>query len=1755
MKEDALHKTANYRVQSRRHRLWKRTVGVLACAVVFCTTYMLILPAITLEGSTYCAIESHEHSEECYERTLVCGMEESEEEVESSGHVHTDECYEMTLICEKEEHTHELTCYSNAEADVESEEDWVSSVAAKKLTGNWRSDLIAVAESQLGYAESSENYIVAEDGETKSGYTRYGAWYGVPYGDWCGMFVSFCLHYANIPVEAFPQEASCPRWVELLQGEDYGLFTAAADGYEPQAGDLVFFDYDGDGSSDHMGIVAERVEDGQGELAEIKTIEGNAGDEVQYVTYSMDDKTIMGYGMLPENPASGIMPQAIPETAEPARTTEDIELHMHICSFDGNYSATDNKQHYKPQEPEVVTVDAGKAYTYVDDGAAYYLIPIRYFEEGFGSESLGDAAYQFDVDRPCPFQYGQDKEAVMNGVVRNWDWDSHPLTLASYEELNDAWYVKLQETNGENWKNIYFAELHEATDTVSPSNAVINVFDYWTEAKGAVDVDRSVETNELGINANHPLKFYWDSSGTGDLNNNTVGGGVIQGIVVNTLGEDGYPYLSGKLQREDTSPSQESLGYLFDPNYTGPENDYREVHTNVKNLLSYDDEGYFWFDAAKRGAKYDEAGNSFIEYTTPVVVAGGGSPFGQFFPFEDAHQAALQSSRDVNLRHYFGMTLATRFVQQYGGHTNATRTKPTTFTFTGDDDVWIFIDGVLVADLGGTHSSNSVEINFVTGEVTIWGVSPGKVTTTTTIYKQFQAAGRAGEAKDWAPVPDGSEPVTFADNTTHSLNFYYLERGNWDSTMSLRYNLSEIPPTAVYKVNQYGNAVAGAGFSVFAANGNYQILTNKDGEVAALPEEYQYNEAGDMVDGAGNVLVRALYRGITDANGEMIFADQYGTPYSLADLEKMFGKQFILKETVVPDGYRMVSDEIHLRIQSNALVCDNTYGSGVWASPTLKVTAPNTLTLVNGRTENYYSPGTSTDRYESTINGTLFAVALKYIGPMEENGLVDPEKLGKQEYWVPVYGNAKDGYMLGEVRDASREAFIDAVIAAAKTYGERSVFSETTIGTMEANLENLPGKVMNYYHMLGTGEKEKTQYTIGYYWTSASSLEEAASSNTFRVDSENQENSFYRTFGADIEVPNLANRLLVQKYDEDGNLVNGATFALFKANEAGEYLTNDGRYVSLDDKTYVADATEESLQNNEYTIIATPAVMSEDGKTVVTGGTGVIKLRINDEIITMTPHERRSTNGQVLEGSDGTCVFGIWGTELLPGCYYLREVDVPENYKLNLTPVMVKVTERAIYANAGTADDGVTVARGPGYIVSPLHKAAADDDVDNTLTWVYQKLRILVSDDGYSFRDVQSSTVEDWTYVKEADGKDLTSYLTYSRDAAQLGANRYLANYTPRDSKSTLKLSTDVGWSYNEIYQDYEYGKNQAGSANYTQVEGDISNLFSRSVYVQVTDKKVSNLEISKMITGEGSDQNDEFYFTVKVEGAEGKYPCTFYSLTQETHERTVIQEDTVTFTNHTAYITLKGNQLASIAGLPGGAVYSYTVTEKPEGHYSPSYSVDGGESVKGHVASGTLGWKGGAIGDNTSTVVFTNEYTAPLNLTLRKLAAGTQEPMSNVRFVLHLTGGAELYYKTDGSKSSWVPLGDDETPESVALSTDEQGRLAFTDIPDGSYSLREIATKDGYNVPVQEITFTVENGQVKIPADFKEFVEAANGEVVDGAHQSTVTVYNSPGYKLPETGGAGTGSYTMGGLAAILVAGLLLYRKNRRRREDYASS
>lgn len=204
---------------------YRTLLWLLAILVAFGMAYLLILPALTQTPTAYCGLAAHTHDETCYDETGA-------------------------QICALQEHTHTANCYSDPEADVETEEDWSSAALAR--TEDLRQSIVAVAQSQLGYRESTRNYYADEDG-VRHGYTRYGAWAGSPYCDWNGAFAAFCLHYAGLDERwAEPSDLNAAQWAERLTRQPGYAADAIA-----QPGDVLVLDRDLDGQADRSALVIE----------------------------------------------------------------------------------------------------------------------------------------------------------------------------------------------------------------------------------------------------------------------------------------------------------------------------------------------------------------------------------------------------------------------------------------------------------------------------------------------------------------------------------------------------------------------------------------------------------------------------------------------------------------------------------------------------------------------------------------------------------------------------------------------------------------------------------------------------------------------------------------------------------------------------------------------------------------------------------------------------------------------------------------------------------------------------------------------------------------------------------------------------------------------------------------------------------------------------------------------------------------------------------------------------------------------------------------------------------------------------------------------------------------------------------------------------------------------------------------------------------------------------------------------------------
>ena len=375
---------------------------------------------------------------------------------------------------------------------------------------------------------------------------------------------------------------------------------------------------------------------------------------------------------------------------------------------------------------------------------------------------------------------------------------------------------------------------NHTVQTVNPTGTTVNLFDYWVvdgDNDNSANVNNYNKNDNTGINKDHQLKFN-GGAGTG-INKwtgkiGTAGYGRLQFVKDQLV--KGYPEIKAGTytsQGQGANYTDESLAYLFN----NDSQNGKAVYNNVQGLFQLKD-GYYVYDSygsdSSDGnyAVYNQTTNSFNVYDKAGVYKGDTSSetnLGQFFPFDSASKVFDENGNNLSpkkivdgstdLNHHFGMSMTTEFVQPANGKTN--KNEDMIFEFSGDDDVWVYIDGVLVGDLGGIHEKATLDINFATGEVKVGHIDGAngteQILEMTNIKAKFQAAGATSNFTG----------NTFSSSTKHKLSFFYLERGAGASNMSLKFNLTTLPSSEVEKVNQNGEAVQGAEFALYRSDANW----------------------------------------------------------------------------------------------------------------------------------------------------------------------------------------------------------------------------------------------------------------------------------------------------------------------------------------------------------------------------------------------------------------------------------------------------------------------------------------------------------------------------------------------------------------------------------------------------------------------------------------------------------------------------------------------------------------------------------------------------------------------------------------------------------------------------------------------------------------------------------------------------------------------------------------------------------------------
>lgn len=347
-----------------------------------------------------------------------------------------------------------------------------------------------------------------------------------------------------------------------------------------------------------------------------------------------------------------------------------------------------------------------------------------------------------------------------NGEIESANFETESFSTFSVVWLADD-FTSVQTTSS------YGVE--ETVDSAK-RGITINMFNYDT----------------AGINEGHSLKFSNGSDGGNEDYNKYRGPSDLSlGIMQKRLGEDSYPIVDkGK---------KESSSYLF----STKEGTGKEFYSDANYLFKQDADGYYEYDSTKNFAQFNKNTKEFTVYKVPgsskdPIDLQQGSKHGSFFPFNtlgDHKYWGIPQISEKSPDFHFGMTMSAKFIQPKDGKINGNNMV---FEFSGDDDVWVYIDGVLVLDIGGIHNSVSGSIDFAEGTV--------KVGSNNYTLKNLFKEAEAEKEGDFVSRKD-----IFKDYTVHTINFYYLERGKGDSNCKLKFNLPTVPDGSVKVQKQLSN--------------------------------------------------------------------------------------------------------------------------------------------------------------------------------------------------------------------------------------------------------------------------------------------------------------------------------------------------------------------------------------------------------------------------------------------------------------------------------------------------------------------------------------------------------------------------------------------------------------------------------------------------------------------------------------------------------------------------------------------------------------------------------------------------------------------------------------------------------------------------------------------------------------------------------------------------------------------------------------
>ena len=1290
------------------------------------------------------------------------------------------------------------------------------------------------------------------------------------------------------------------------------------------------------------------------------------------------------------------------------------------------------------------------------------------------------------------------------------------------------------------------------------------------------------------INYSKPAAGLSDKIG-GPYTVDGVSGGIKQNLLNRVLTE-GYPVTVGGTSLKTLFTGGTNVNHLFLQSSFNADGSYE--YSSFKNYAHLEKNGDFTvYDALGTPSEYDrpyfQRGN-FMPYnsisasdvsTNKNLYDESGNKLSSSDP---AHGKTLYKTQG-NPDYYFGMYVEADFNQPRNG--KLTNESDMVYEFNGDDDLWVYVDGVLMLDIGGIHDAHSGSINFATGDITYDSASP------TTIKAQFQAAGVFPDGSPWddSKVSEFFNGNTLKDFTAHNFKMFYMERGAGASNLKMKFNLEVIPTYEVNfnKVDTQGSALPGAEFEIRDDSDSsrvYNVTSGSDGGVSVRLHEGTYTMTETQAptgylaaSGTWKIKVNTDGTYTIKKNGEEIAKDSNNV-YKIVNKGQHEDAEANLttSKTVKVTDYKKREYEITLGASTSGreagteaeaasvvLVLDRSGSMGTDGMTalvnaadtfidTLKTASPDSQVAVvyfNGTqgsdsntTQSQNFTKLNTDQNVESIKNFLSTNGYSYGGtPMGDalkkaKGLLDADQTGNQKY-VLFFTDGLPGHN-------SDDAFNCMVANSAVNYAT-DIKEKATIYTVGYNLSGTL-----YWHR-GDSATSSDGRDHGYYYNYWGGGYKNHDLSTSASD-------FLKNYIA-TTAPEGSNSKYAYTVDKTADL--GKEFKKLAAQIGAYYSINAEKIVDVIDARFeLTEAGRKALVGD------VKATTNEDGsKTYVKKETG------KDGAVVGTV--------KITENTDGTTTIEWTGTEAHIGNKDNQE-DPAWERKIGVVAKADFIGGNAVTTNTG--DSGVfvnenttkmfpkptvnvkalslemtgkeiTVYKGDALQPQAYYNQLAQtikvvelDGATKILTGVKPVNKNKTQVSLPALTDAQKDELENKKTLTIGDGDNPEYKYIYPGTSDAVGYFKYIYTIpaTPGGSinNHTAGNAASPAEKYNleVVFVPYTVEQRMAQNSGITApapdggtiVSENSENLTASADYiVNIID---GSIEITKVLETEPKGENgDTFTFTVTG-------PNNFSKEVQLTVTKNPVDG------KYTA--TYNGDELKHLAR------GEYTVTEKVAAGYdvksikndatatNTKYVLNNPEDI--HFTMGTVVENGKDVnviknytynpedGGTLGKAIFTNEPVYSDWQIIKVSASSHDVKLAGAIFELQSTTDKNVkYYGKSGDAGivKWY-----QKYQNNDVSDEMTGKL-----PTGTYTLKEIKAPTGYTLSSNTYTLQItKTGALK--------TIQLNGENVAPALQDEkyqILIENTPLYDLPSAGGNGIYLYMIGGILLMFAAAWILYK------------